>query len=52
MLLKWESFVDESFKFKESSSTVAVFIAPDWGDKVNSGIGLSYCQATGADGPV
>ncbi len=36
---------------------VADFIDPDWGDKVNSGIGLSYrpaCQTTwtGGDGPV
>jgi hypothetical protein len=50
MLLKWESFVDESFVdesfiFKESSSTLAEFIDPDWGVKVNSGIGLSYRHA-------
>jgi len=29
--LLWESFVDESFKFNESSSTVAEFTDPDWG---------------------
>ncbi len=33
------------FKLKEISSTVAEFIDPDWGDKVNSGIGLSYWPA-------
>jgi hypothetical protein len=44
MLLKLESFVDESFQLK-ISSTVAELIDPDWGVEVNSGIGLSYRPA-------
>jgi hypothetical protein len=30
---------------------VAEFIALDWGDKINSGIELSYLPATWASGP-
>ncbi len=36
----------------ESSLPVAKFIVPDWGDKVDSGIGLSYRPATYAGRPV
>jgi hypothetical protein len=31
---------------REEMLAVAEFIVPDWGDKVNSGIGLSYRPAT------
>jgi len=31
---------------REEMLAVAEFIVPDWGDKVNSGIGLSYQPAS------
>ncbi len=43
-ILSCESIIKEN--------PVAEFIDHDWGDKVNSGIGLSYLPATWASGAV
>ncbi len=38
------NFIKKNSKYK---LPVAKIIVPDWGDKVNSGIGLSYRPASG-----
>jgi hypothetical protein len=35
-------FSNNKCRLHDSKRTVAKFIVPDWGDKVDSGIGLSY----------
>jgi hypothetical protein len=37
----WNFFVDTGERYTVHNS-VAKFIVPDWGDKLNSGLGLSY----------
>jgi hypothetical protein len=46
LAMHWAGFCGGHFKKKEiGKGSVAKFLVPDWGDKVNSGAGLSYLPA-------